>query len=52
MGSISGITVLGNELFVVQGRTWRGVDIYDLDSFVFRGHLAIAESKVLATIVA
>jgi len=50
-GSISGITVLGNHLFVVRGKTWRGVDVYDSTTFTFQGFLKIPESNELASIV-
>jgi len=51
-GSISGITVLGNEFFVVQGKTWRGVDVYDSKTFTLKRFLPIPKSKELDTIVA
>jgi len=51
-GSISGITVLGNEFFVVQGKTWRGVDVYDTKTFTFQRFLPIPKSQRLESIVA
>ena len=51
-GRIYGITVLDGELFVLRGKTWRGVDVYDSKTFAFKRILQIPVSKKLNMIVA